>query len=702
MKILPPSKPVSVNIIIGAGVFLLIVLSSAARANHQMVLSPDMGAADIGIHMDYMEDAQGRLRFSDLQSNDITWIQSHNASFNFGFTSSAYWFRLMVQNPTTEPLEWFLEINYPLLDRIDLFIPETNGEYTKWETGDHFPFHKRMVPDRNFIFRLLEQPGKRSYYIRIQTSSSLNFSPIALSTDAYIVRLNHQLPIFWVYNGLMMIMVLYNLLLYLSVKDRSYLYYVLFIGSWIIFTLSLNGFAFQFFWPNAVWWANNCIPFFICNALLWLCQFERSYARTKADFPMIDNCIFYGAILPTLIWLGLTLFLPYALSIKVATALVIWGIGMIFGVNVILFAKGSRPARYIVISFTMVLIGVLLYALKTFGVLPANLVTNWGIQLGATCVVVLLSLGLADKINTMANDLFVLNEELEHRVHERTTQLENANKALTDSLETLKITQKQLVQSEKMAALGGLVAGVAHEINTPLSVGITAASLLEDKTNSLIQQYATGKIQRSVLEKYIKIAAETSGMILNNLNRAAELVKSFKQVAVDQSVEDLRKFNIKSYVQELLVSLRPRLKKGGHHISFVCPDDLTIMSYPGALSQIITNLVMNSLIHGFEEREGGDIYLEFRRETKRVVLIYSDNGRGMDQKTLGKIFDPFFTTKRSHGGTGLGMHILYNLVTQTLGGQMECTSSPGEGVVFLIQLPSEREPGDVRTGFTTL
>lgn len=665
-------------------------------------ITQDMGMIALGTYTDYIKNPQADLRFEDLQSPDLEWLQSSRGSFNFGFTSSVYWFRIHVANNSTVPLEWFLEIDYPLLDEIDFYIPDTKGGFAHIQTGDHLPFSQRHVVDRNFVFRLLESPGTRTYYFRIHTTSSLNFTPTAWSPDGFVQRLNNQIPAFWIYNGIMVIMGFYNLFLYLSVKERSYLYYVLFIASWEMFSLALNGFAFQFFWPNSIWWANNCIPFLMCNILLWLCQFEREYAQTHVVSPRTDRLLLFGVIIPIFIWMSLTLFLPYSVSIRVSTAVTIWGISIFFSVGVALFIKGSRPARYLIISFTVVFIGALLYSLKTFGVLPTNPVTNWSLQIGAVGVVLFLSLGLADKINTMKDDLFLLNEELEKRVKERTLQLENTNKALKDSLDELKIAQKQLVQSEKMAALGGLVAGVAHEISTPLSVGITAASFLEDRTTAFVQRYDQGAVEPTLLQKYVTIAAESSNMILNNLNRAAELVKSFKQVAVDQTVEDLRKFHVKTYIQELLVSLRPHLKKGRQTISFVCPDDLQLISFPGALSQIITNLVMNSLIHGFEDKEEGKIYLEFRPEGDKVALIYSDDGKGMDQETLGKIFDPFFTTKRSHGGTGLGMHILYNLVTQTLGGQMECTSTPGEGVIFIIQLPVNRGHAFAETGFTTL
>lgn len=295
---------------------------------------------------------------------------------------------------------------------------------------------------------------------------------------------------------------------------------------------------------------------------------------------------------------------------------------------------------------------------------------------------------LQQKIEELRN----LNEELERRVEDRTARLLEANRALEESLATLKMTQEQLIQSEKMAALGGLVAGVAHEINTPIGVGVTTASYLELKTRELAGLFAAGSARRSDLEKYMNTAIEASTLILNNLNRAANLVKSFKQVAVDQAAEKYRRFNLHEYIHQVLLSLHPSYKKTSHQITIKCPEELSLYSDPGAFSQIITNLVTNSLIHGFEGIEEGRIVMEFSVLEDRLLFRYSDNGIGMQAKDVKRIFDPFFTTKRSRGGSGLGMHIVYNLVTRSLDGKIACDSAPGQGIRFTVTIPLGKDP----------
>ena len=273
---------------------------------------------------------------------------------------------------------------------------------------------------------------------------------------------------------------------------------------------------------------------------------------------------------------------------------------------------------------------------------------------------------------------------LEETVEERTQELKQ-------SLDTIQKTQDQLVQSEKMAAIGGLVAGVAHEINTPIGIAVSAASHLEDKTTEFVEKVESKKLKRSELDSYAKTASDSSNLILKNLSGAVKIVQGFKQVAVDQTSGERREFKLKPYIEDVLLSLKPKLKKTDHVVTVNCPEDLKLDSFPGALSQIITNLVMNSLIHGFEGIEAGEITFDVAEEDGTAVLTYRDNGKGMDEKTLAKIFDPFFTTKRSQGGSGLGMHIVHNLVTQTLEGKISCKSKRGNGIIIRLQIPMREE-----------
>lgn len=278
-----------------------------------------------------------------------------------------------------------------------------------------------------------------------------------------------------------------------------------------------------------------------------------------------------------------------------------------------------------------------------------------------------------------------LNEELEHRVERRTADLRSANVDLQQALDRLTLTQRQLVEAEKLAFLGGLVAGIAHEINTPIGVSVTAASHLTEEARRISHLLETGAMKQSDLERFAQSALESSQMILRNLQRADRLIRSFKQVAVDQSTEDRRVVELGACIEEILTTLGPTLKKSPHRITLVCVEKVVCETAPGALYQIITNLVMNSLIHAFPDGQAGEIGIAVSRHEDTIAIDYDDNGVGMDEVACARIFDPFFTTRRGSGGSGLGMHIVYNLVTQVLGGTIVVDSTPGTGLRLSIR-----------------
>jgi signal transduction histidine kinase len=284
--------------------------------------------------------------------------------------------------------------------------------------------------------------------------------------------------------------------------------------------------------------------------------------------------------------------------------------------------------------------------------------------------------------------LLRLNEELESRVSQRTRELQASNQTLTEALAELKDAQRYLVQTEKLAALGGLVAGIAHEINTPLGVGVTAASHLDTEARRMSQRLDDGaQVSDEQLQRYSRLIHQGSQLILRNLRRADQLVRSFKQVAVDQSSEQRRSFDLAVYMEEILTSLHPEVKRRRHEVVTDIPEDLLLDSYPGALYQVIVNLVMNGLIHGFDDGQVGQIRIEAQGQQNFVLIHYQDNGRGMAPEVAARMFDPFFTTRRGQGGSGLGLHIVYNLVTQVLDGSIEYRTLPGQGLRFEIRLP---------------
>lgn len=269
-------------------------------------------------------------------------------------------------------------------------------------------------------------------------------------------------------------------------------------------------------------------------------------------------------------------------------------------------------------------------------------------------------------------------------------QLITQAQELSETLANLQETQGKLVESTKLAALGNLVAGIAHEINTPLGVAITAASTLENELRQLLGECGDQPPAVELLQEYLELIDECSGLVLGNLTRAGELVQSFKQVAVDQvSLRD-RAFPVKPYLEEVVMNLNPQLKPTPHRMELTGDEEYIIHSYPGALAQVITNLVLNSLRHGFDQHDQqGVIQLDVQPNGDVCDLVYRDNGSGIKAENLERIFEPFFTTAHQAGGSGLGLHLVYSLVTQRLQGEISVSSKPGQGVQFIISLPRE-------------
>ncbi|MFZ6726760.1 sensor histidine kinase [Undibacterium sp. MH2W] len=305
--------------------------------------------------------------------------------------------------------------------------------------------------------------------------------------------------------------------------------------------------------------------------------------------------------------------------------------------------------------------------------------------------------GLANDFNQMAfeidkkiKEITVLNQTLEQRVAQRTAELEMSNHLLSDNLQYLKNTQAQLVNSEKLASLGSLVAGVAHELNTPIGNALTVATSLIDKVNHTHEEYLAGNLKKSLLERHFNMLNEASYLLTTNIVRASELIVSFKTIAVDQTSELRRKFNLKKLIAESEPTLRLQLKKRQLVLQTDIEDDIAMDSFPGALSQVIFNLFNNALLHAFENDEQGRIQIWASTQGAadgHVLIRFSDNGIGIPETHLNKVFDPFFTTKFGQGGSGLGLHICHNLVEAVLGGTVRVSSERGVGTQFEILIP---------------
>lgn len=292
-------------------------------------------------------------------------------------------------------------------------------------------------------------------------------------------------------------------------------------------------------------------------------------------------------------------------------------------------------------------------------------------------------LTLKEKVHLELNQT---NQQLQQLVNDRTKSLKAAIDELNSTIENLHCTQTQLIESEKLSTLGALVAGVAHEVKTPVGLCITTHSFINDLFKDLQQRFDSGTISQENFAEYIESMEECVDILSKNLQRTATLVESFKHVSEDQAGEILRSFNLAEYLSEILSTLSPKLKTSTHSVQVICPDDINLNSYPGALSQVIINLIMNSLLHGFEGINQGTITICAVSQQNHIEITYSDDGLGMSKEVEESIFVPFYTTKQGCGGTGLGMHLAQTLVEQTLQGSIKVQPC-AKGCTFVITIP---------------
>ncbi len=261
--------------------------------------------------------------------------------------------------------------------------------------------------------------------------------------------------------------------------------------------------------------------------------------------------------------------------------------------------------------------------------------------------------------------------------------------ALNNKITELEETRNELVQSEKMASLGRMVAGFAHEINTPIGIAVGAVSHAASSTEGIVRLLDQDEVHEEDLESGLKTMKESTGLALSSLQRTAELIGSFKRTSVDQVSEQERTFNVHELVQDVINSLHNKFRNNKVSFKVDCPIEFNLHGIPGIYAQILTNLIMNSHVHGFDNGSiNGRIDIAVRiTPENRMLIDYTDNGKGMDSQAQVKVFEPIFTTNRSHGGSGLGLYIVYNLVTAQLAGTIKCESSPGEGTKFRIEHP---------------
>lgn len=403
------------------------VLVPQSRSSIQTIfLEQTVMEIPLGPFMEIYEDKNKDLKVEDLSSDSLSrqFHRQLETYPGFGWTKSAYWARFKVKNENIHQVNWCLEITYPLINSVKMFLFDEKGALVEMrEGGDHFPFNKREVKYRNVVFRVNAPPGsERIVYVRFETDGPMNLHMILWDTESFLGKLSQMQIALGIYYGAMVVMLLYNLFIFFSVRDLSYLYYVLYYVFFVILQLALNGLAFQYLWPDFVWWQNNGIPLVLFLGMIFATLFTRSFLHVKDHLPKIDR--FLGITVFILAGLlPLSLAVNYVLMMHLAVVLGIVLAVFLTVLSIQILFLGYRPARYYCIAWTVFWIGTVIYGLKMFAILPDNFVTRWLQQSASLLEVTLLSLGLADRINCMKRELESLNQNLESMVDVRTREL---------------------------------------------------------------------------------------------------------------------------------------------------------------------------------------------------------------------------------------------------------------------------------------
>jgi len=414
----------------------------AAQPPQAVDVGASMGAP-LGRHMQVLEDSQGQWQLADVLARSDAFTDSAEAAPNFSFTRSAYWFRLRLENRQSTDTQWWLETQYPLIDHFT-FHEVRHGVLTRTSQGGRaLPFHDRPVKHRNYIVPVqLAQGEVVDVYIRVQSASSLQAPLTVWTPSAFVARDHEEQLVFGLYYGVLLAMLTYNLMIFLSIRDVSYLHYLHFIAGYIVFQLALNGLAYEYLWPDWPRWGAMALPLMTCLTLAGALNFLRAFFDLPRVMPRVNTFVRhltraqFGLAL-------LCLFLPYSPAMMSATAGALFSVVVIFSVGSYGLWRGLKPARYFMLAWGVLLVGAVLYVLKTYGILPTMLLTEYGLQIGSALEAVLLSFALAHRMTTLKEENERIQrdatQQLEARVGERTAQLDEALSKLSAANDALRV-----------------------------------------------------------------------------------------------------------------------------------------------------------------------------------------------------------------------------------------------------------------------
>lgn len=641
--------------------------------------------------------------------------------FNYGIEKATFWIKLTANKDHTFSSN-VVFIDQSRLSLAEMYIYYPDGQISVTLPHNAFPYASNKLTQGR-IFKLPDTLQEGSSILLRLRSNETFLAPVRVYDDATLLEtFSLRGIIFGFYTGIMAIMFIYNLFLFIIIRDKSYLYYIFYILFTWLTQISIQGYSSQFFWNENSWINSYSVVLFASITLVFTSLFTLSFLNTKVfskTWHKLITIFFYLTLVNLVILFAFGIYTAFVvMQILTITGTIL----ALSAANFVYFKKHFKPAGYYLVAWSVLLIGAILFILKDYEVIPYNDFTIYLIQISSAIEVMLLSFALADKINffkkenevaqaqalnaSLENEKLIREQNvvLEKNVQERTIELQNANSTLNVTLTNLKDTQSQLVDAEKMAALGQLTAGIAHEINNPINFVTSNIKPLELDINDLkeiITKYENLDLEKDIKEQIEEIEAFKSQIDLNFVNneitsllsgisegakRTAEIIRSLRNFSrVDET--DMKPIDLNEGIQSTLVLVRNNM-----------PDNLTVVRefgnlpkvecLPGKINQVFMNLVSNAIqaIKSKEDqREEEFLTIKTWYEEQQVKISIKDTGTGMSEEVKHRIFEPFFTTKEVGEGTGLGLSIVFSIIEKHKG-HIEVISKVNEGTEFIITL----------------
>jgi two-component system, NtrC family, sensor kinase len=664
----------------------------------------------VGKSVMILEDKTNDLTLKNVMKSTL-FVLSDNEVPNLGISSSSFWIKFKIKNVSNQE-NLLIEIANPLLDEIEFYNLLPNGNFVVEKQGEYKRFNERKYNHPSYIFDLnIPKNATKDYYFKFKSNEDMSL-PIKMGTPLFIMDSIRMKDLFFgLYAGIMIVMFLYNAFIYLTTRDSSYLYYIIYILFVSLTQACFQGYTFQFLSYNSPWFEQKSVILFSSFVGISAGEFFKSFLDVSKYFPKLSKglTIFYACYA---ICIALSFFNINSMKLLNVTALMI-SIYILF-IAMALARNKNRPANFFLIAWITFLVGVIVFALKNSGIMPYNNFTLYSMPIGSAIETVLLSFALADRINILKkekeqsqatallalqqNEKLIINQNvyLEQKVEERTSEL-------NITLSNLKSAQAQLVDAEKMASLGQLTAGIAHEINNPInfvSANVKPLKLDIEDVLALVNKYEVLKpnelteknfneienFRKKIDIDYLKqeMIALLSG-IEDGAKRTADIVLGLKNFSrLDE--KDIKEANINDGIESTLILLKSSIPDNTEIITNL-PQIPLVECLPGKLNQVFMNLFSNALyaIKLKKTEAPNKLTITTNHDKDNVYVSIEDTGIGMTPEVKAKIFDPFFTTKGVGEGTGLGMSIVFKII-ESHRAKIEVESEYGVGTKILLIL----------------